>query len=266
MTSTNKSSYHFEQLEKKEIEASFLKQRSNLRLDGFIDLLKRHHFPSQGKILEIGCGQGIRTKLMAQNFSMTEVIGFDRSHELLEEAKTFSKDVPNISWQQGDLYQLPYPENYFDGIYLRLVFMHLSEPLLALNEIKRVLKPDGVLLIEDADRECMFFEPAPKSFELFWSRIQQAQRDLGGDPNIGRKLSYLMKKVNFRSVHSEVQPIVGDGNDITFLLRTLMPSLILYLNPKYREEAEMALNDLYQMAQLPEASFYHFWFVVSSRK
>lgn len=45
------------------------------------------------------------------------------------------------------------------------------------------------MLIEDADRNCMFFEPEPDNFSTYWKLIQEGQRRLGGDPNVGRRLA-----------------------------------------------------------------------------
>ena len=45
-----------------------------------------------------------------------------------------------------------------------------------------------------------------------------------------------------------------------------MPSLNIYLDPVDRPDGERAIDDLYKLSQLPEASFSHFWFVVSGEK
>lgn len=261
-----KGSYQFETLASKEMEITHLLERAQLRLDGFIDLLIRHQFPTQGKILEVGCAHGLRTHLMATHFTQTQVIGIDRSQELLQIAHEKYQEVTNLSFQLADLYQLPFSDHTFDFIYIRLVFMHLSNPLSALNEFKRVLKPGGRILIEDADRDCMFFEPQPASFKDFWLKVQEGQRRLGGDPNVGRKLATYLKTTCFQQIQIEVQPIVGANDEIAFLLRTLLSSLKNYLKPNEQLEGEKALNDLEQLSLNNCASFYHFWFVVSGAK
>ncbi len=261
-----KGSYQFEQLESRDREATYLTERAHLRLDGYIDLLVRHQFPAKGNILEVGCAQGIRTHLMAKHFINAQIIGIDRSPELLKVACENYKDITNLSFQLADLYDLPFPDNIFDFIYVRLVFMHLSDPMLALKSLKRVLRPGGRLLIEDADRDCMFFEPEPSSFKDFWQKVQEGQRRLGGDPNIGRKLASYLKIAAFQNLHIEIQPIVGGGDEIAFLVRTLLPSLNLYLEANERAGGEKVMNDLLELSRDRHASFYHFWFVVSGEK
>jgi hypothetical protein len=121
-------------------------------------------------------------------------------------------------------------------------------------------------LIEDADRDCMFFEPAPPSFAPFWNKVQEGQRRLGGDPNIGRRLATYFKQSHLEDVRVESQPIIGGGSDIQFLVRTLLPSLNTYLLPEDRAAGAHAIADLGAMALQPGAMFYHFWFVVSGKK
>src|SRR5579862_3015330 len=235
-----KGSYQFEDLVSRNLEATSLRERAQLRLEGFTDLLVRHHFPEQGNILEIGCAHGIRTHLIAKHFPKTNVIGIDRSSELLQNAMEHYHDVNNLSFEQADLYELPFADNSIDFIYARLVFMHLTDPMLALKSLKRVLKPGGRLLIEDADRDCMFFEPQPLSFKMFWQKVQEGQRRLGGDPNIGRKIASYLKIALYQNIYTEIQPIIGANDEISFLVRTLMPSLNLYLDAKEQAEGRKA--------------------------
>ncbi|HXH30791.1 MAG TPA: methyltransferase domain-containing protein [Bacteriovoracaceae bacterium] len=246
------------------VEASFLAQRALMRIDGFPTLLKAHGFKDESNILEVGCGQGIRSKIISHTFPKSQVTGIDRSPELLSFALKNKTD--RLDFLDGDLYDLPFPDECFDFIYARLVFMHLSDPLKALRSLLRVLKKGGRILIEDADRDCMFFEPAPASFKGFWEKVQEGQRRLGGDPNVGRKIASLMKSVGMENINADTLPITGTGEDIDFLVRTLLPSLNLYLAPEDRVAGLMAMDDLKALATTPEASFYHFWFRVSGQK
>lgn len=255
-------SYQFELLEGRHHEADMLAERAQMRLDGFTELLRRHGFPSQGRALEVGTAQGIRARLMAEHFPNVHITGIDRSDELL--ANTSHR--MNLTFQQADLYTLPFPDAHFDFVYARLVFMHLTDPIKAIASLKRVLKPGGRLLIEDADRDCMFFEPAPPTLKEFWFKVQEGQRRLGGDPNVGRKLAPYLKQSGFAEVTIEAQPILGGGPDIEFLVRTLLPSLNIYLQPEDRPSGQIAINDLLTLSRNPAASFYHFWFAVSATK
>jgi len=259
-------SYQFEDLEGRQTEAMHLAERAQLRLEGFIELLARHEFPPQGRILEVGCGQAIRTKLMAEHHPEARIVGLDRSPELLQAAQSSLAGLSQVDLVEGDLYDLDFAEASFDFVYARLVFMHLCDPLRALASLQRILRPGGRILIEDADRDCMFFEPRPPSFPSFWQKVQEGQSRAGGDPNVGRRLAPYLKEANFTDVRIEAQPIIGDGRDIAFLTRTLMPSLNHYLEPEDRAGGALAINDLAMLALDPRATFYHLWFAVSGTK
>lgn len=260
-------SYALEQLERAEDEAARLAIRAQLRLTDFPDLLRRHGFPDEGRVLEVGCGQGLRTRVMAGLSGRLDVIGIDRSREFIDAARWASEGgPPNLSYLQADLHHPPFGENTFDFIYARLVFMHVPDPVQALRRLLISLKPGGRMLIEDAARDCMFFEPAPDTFAEYWRAVQDGQRRRGGDPNVGRRLAPYLKAAGFQEVDIEVQPIVGDGEEIGFMVRELLPTLNEYLEPALQTKGEAALRDLAQLAQDPHAAFFHFWFAVSGEK
>ena len=260
-------SYNIDLLQNSRAEVARLERRAQLRLAGFPTLLQRHGFPSLGRVLEIGCGQGLRTQIMAELAPNADITGVDRNGQLLHAARANTRrNCENLFYQQHDLYALPFPDASVDFVYARLVFMHLEAPLTALREMSRLLKPGGRILIEDADRDCMFFEPAPTTFVEYWRAVQEGQRRRGGDPNVGRKLASYLKGEGFTDLNIEAQPIVGDGADIAFLISELLTTLNEYLDDKDRSLGEAALSDLGQLAQDPRATFFHFWFAVSGAK
>src|SRR5262245_29844741 len=118
-------SYDFESLEDRDLEGARLERRAELRLDRFADVLRRHGFPNEGRVIEVGCGQGLRTRLMAELSPRAEVIGIDCSKELLESARSKLNTAPglrNLSYREGNLYQLSFSGQSADFIYARLVF------------------------------------------------------------------------------------------------------------------------------------------------
>lgn len=108
-------------------------------IDQFVDLL-----PSSGAdVLDAGCGVGKTTRVLAE--TGLKMTGLDISEGLLAEAK---KRAPEINFLKGDMRQLAFPDEKFDGIFAQASLVHLEtleDVEITLSEFKRVLKPDGVL-------------------------------------------------------------------------------------------------------------------------
>ncbi len=104
---------------------------------------------NKDKVLDIACGSGIVSCEFAKHTS--SVIGIDMTQEMLDEAKKLQtkQKIKNVSWQIGDVENLPYDDETFSIVISRFGFHHFLNPLKVLSEMKRVCKPDGVLLVVD---------------------------------------------------------------------------------------------------------------------
>lgn len=101
---------------------------------------------SNDKVLEVGCGESgalrslVREKLIGEK----NIYGIDQSNKATEELKRI---LPQAHIEPGDIYRLPFKDAYFDIVLMMEVIEHLQDPAIALKEIKRVLKPGGLLYI-----------------------------------------------------------------------------------------------------------------------
>ncbi len=123
----------------------------NLSIDQQLDKLNNDdeltifikYLPTQGKILEAGCGFGKWVIYLKRKGY--DIIGIDFAKEAIGMAKRYDKAIPV---EFGDITQIQYPNNYFDAYMSLGVVEHFQEgPFLALKEAKRVLKPNGLILI-----------------------------------------------------------------------------------------------------------------------
>ena len=161
------------------------------------------------KVLDLGCGSGVISHELAKRVYPAEVIGIDISEELLKKGEHIyraqsHRTQENLSFQQGSVYELPFPNNSFDVVYARLLFQHLSAPLDALANILRVLKPGGKLCILDIDKGWSGLYPEPHSSVELDKAIIQEQLSQGGDPWVGRKLSSYLSSARFEAVKTTV--------------------------------------------------------------
>ncbi len=125
----------------KDYEIENIALDSNEEIKEFAKLL-----PKNSKVLDLGCGFGRELAVFVKNGYDT--YGIDGSSELLKLAK---KRAPKAEVKLSDLRNtLPYEDTFFDGIWARNSLHHLkpSELSNAFSEIKRILKPKGILFIE----------------------------------------------------------------------------------------------------------------------
>lgn len=119
-------------------------------------------------ILDIGIGTGNLAKRLLE--SGAEVTGVDQSRKMIAVAK---RKLPHIKMRLGDFMNLPFENNRFDAIATTYAFHHLNEKEkeIALDEMLRVLKPEGFIVIGDM----MFESDAAK--EKLMSAMTQHQID-----------------------------------------------------------------------------------------
>jgi ubiquinone/menaquinone biosynthesis C-methylase UbiE len=100
-------------------------------------------------VLDVACGPGLLACAFAR--VAKHATGIDMTPAMLEQARKTQEeqDLKNVSWQQGDVYSLPFPPSQFSIVSSRFVFHHLQDPLAALKEMKRVCQPEGKIVVAD---------------------------------------------------------------------------------------------------------------------
>ena len=103
-------------------------------------------------VLDVACGPGLLACAFAK--MAKHATGIDMTPAMLEQARKTQQEqgLKNVSWQQGDVYSLPFPRDQFSIVSSRFVFHHLQDPLAALKEMKRVCKPGGKIVVADMAR------------------------------------------------------------------------------------------------------------------
>jgi len=112
----------------------------------FIKWRKKFFAPLKGKILEVGIGTGKNIDYYNKN---AKVIGIDFSEKMLEKAreKLIKSGKKNITLTQMDGENLNFKDNSFDYVVTSCVFCSVPDPIRGLEEIRRVLKPTGRLIM-----------------------------------------------------------------------------------------------------------------------
>ena len=117
--------------------------RLNDQADSLAELLHYDSIWNKGSIiLEAGCGIGAQTKIIAPKNRNSKFVSIDISSESLNQARNIadSNRIDNVVFQQADIFELPFGDEYFDHIFISFVLEHIQNPIQALSKLKRVLK------------------------------------------------------------------------------------------------------------------------------
>lgn len=160
------------------------------------------HIKPTMSILDIGCGPGSITIGLAQRVPNGEVVGIDRVSDILEQARELAIDTgtSNVLFTHGDLYSLDYADNSFDVVYAHQVLQHLTDPQRALREIRRLLKPGGIVAVRDADYDTMVHSPDTIEIVRWLELYHQITSRNGGESNAGRYLNGWLHETGFEEI------------------------------------------------------------------
>ena len=203
------------------VDADAEMERLNAQLDLFweqeLALYQRSGLRDGIRVLDCGCGPGrLLTRLHAL-YPGLQSVGIETDPQLVDRAREAisEKNLRGCRILQESIMALPFPDNSFDFAVARLVLEHLPDPVTALKEVRRVLKPGGRAVFVDNDFD--FHErtsPNITALDDLYAAYQSARRADSGNPSIGRELPVLLKKAGFDAVgfnaiaaHSSV---VGD--------------------------------------------------------
>jgi ubiquinone/menaquinone biosynthesis C-methylase UbiE len=109
-----------------------------------------------GDVVDAGCGPGYLALSIARQFPQTRITGIDLSQEMLERAKINISYVDfdsRVTFLKADVHRMPFQNDSVDFVISTLSLHHWSDPLLAIDEIYRILKPGGRLMILDLRRD-----------------------------------------------------------------------------------------------------------------
>ena len=104
------------------------------------------------KALEIGCGNGTGTKLIKKYFSAQNITGVDLDEKMIEIAQKRNKDT-TITFKVMDASKLDFPDQQFDAVFDFGIIHHIPNWKDCIKELKRVLKTNGELILEDLSIE-----------------------------------------------------------------------------------------------------------------
>jgi SAM-dependent methyltransferase len=163
-------------------------------------------YPAGSTVLEAGCGVGAQTVILARNSPDARFTSIDLSPDSLAQARARSAaaGVRNVTFQQADVLDLPFPAGGFDHVFVCFLLEHLADPGRALASLRSRLRPGGTMTVIEGDHGSAFFHPDGAAARRDIECLVELQARAGGDALIGRRLYPLLTAAGLRSV--EVRP------------------------------------------------------------
>ena len=142
------------------------------------------------RVLDLGCGPGTITAGIAARVAPGRVLAVDRDAGVLERARAEAgaAGLANIDFATMDAYHLDIADDSFDLAHAHQVFQHLADPVGALRELARVVRPGGRVAVRDADYSAWTWYPASAGLDRWLELYQRVARSGGGEPDAGRRL------------------------------------------------------------------------------
>ncbi|MEO8397893.1 MAG: methyltransferase domain-containing protein [Chloroflexota bacterium] len=171
-------------------------------------------YPPGSRVFEAGCGVGAQTVILAKNSPEAHFTSIDISPMSLEAAAALieREKISNVTFQQADIFGLPFPAESFDHIFVCFVLEHLKDPASALRALLPVVKRGGTITVIEGDHGSTYFHPESR---LAWQTIQcliDLQANLGGNSLIGRQLYPLLKNSGFADARVSPRMVYVDSS------------------------------------------------------
>jgi ubiquinone/menaquinone biosynthesis C-methylase UbiE len=151
------------------------------------------------RLIDCGCGPGSITVDLARAVTPGEAIGIDLRADALLQGRTLARErgIVNVAFQAASVYHLPYTDSSFDAAFACAVLQHLAAPLAALKEMRRVLKPGGVIGIADGSSTITFRYPTNSLLQAY-DKLRGREREYNtGRPSDALALRALLRKAGF---------------------------------------------------------------------
>lgn len=184
----------------------------------FIELMaKRWRLHEVNMILDVGSGQGhwgmTLYPFFAKNAKLIGVEPEAQWRKIANEKANNFKLESAISYIEGAAEALPFPDNHFDMVTCQTVLIHVADPVVALKEMKRVLKPGGLLAVVEPNNavpeiimnnliwDCPVDEISNLiKFQIICERGKEALRE--GNNMRGDLLPYYLSQIDLNDINS----------------------------------------------------------------
>jgi SAM-dependent methyltransferase len=170
---------------------------------------------SGSRVLDLGCGaMGVLQPLSRLVGDHGTVLGLDRDPVQLAAARAFVEEakLANVSIIEGDAFNTGLPAGHFDLVHVRFLFAPVGRDTELLAEMLRLVRPGGIIAIEEPDASCWNVAPSNQAWSALKAAILGAFRAGGGDFDAGRRTFGMLRAAGLRQVSQRNAVIAATGN------------------------------------------------------
>jgi SAM-dependent methyltransferase len=156
------------------------------------------------EVLDVGCGPGTITVDIAHRVAPGRVVGVDAADDVVDAAHAAAHEAGavNLEVRVDDVYSLDAGDASFDVVHAHQVLQHLTDPVAALREMRRVCRPDGIVAARDCIYRAMSWFPADPRLDQWLELYCAVAEGDGGEPDAGSRLVSWAREAGFRQVRT----------------------------------------------------------------
>ena len=181
----------------------------------------------------------------------------------------------HVTFLQADIYDLPFPDESFDHIFVCFVLEHLGTPQEALSHLKTKLKTGGTMTVIEGDHGSTYFHPESRDAHRTVQCLIEIQASMKGNSLIGRQLFPLLSQTGFENIAVSPRMVYVDSSKPE-LVKGFTENTFIAMVEAVRERAlemglidertwEKGIRDLYNTTQ-PNGTFCYTFFKGTATK
>lgn len=154
-------------------------------------------------LLEIGSGVGAQTEILLRRFPHLQITGVEYESLQIKKAQENMEALgfgpEKVRFIQQDATELDLDKR-FDGAFICWVLEHIPDPVRVLKSMKPFLKSGAMVSITEVFNSSFYTYPYLAQVMEYWGIYNQYQASIGGDPQVGAKLGYLLQEAGYRDI------------------------------------------------------------------
>ena len=157
------------------------------------------------EVLSVGCGPGLMLREITKLHPSIRGTGVDISSSRVQAARQKHAGNRQLKFVCGDAQEMQFARNSFDFVYSRMLFQYLQKKEQALDELVRICRPGGTVLLQDLDGQLLWNYPEEPELQRALEQVMRALSKTGFDPFVGRKLFRLAQRAGLENLKVQVE-------------------------------------------------------------